>query len=172
MPPRRIRWITICFSLVLIPSFAWPESRSIQGAYRNSALGFSVMIPRGLIGIAGDEAGPERGIRIPLPSGGTVVVFGEPNSLEWKNPEAGVRSGILRVCPTNDQLVKRTKVGKLDGAEARLVCGDQVFRVLLVIRGGGSPIYWLRLDTTVAHQSEDDTILDTVATSFNLIQWK
>lgn len=172
MPPRKHKWIAIFFGLLLLPSFARPESRKIEGTYRNPALGYSVLIPHGLIGIAGDEAGPERGVQISLPSGGKIIVFGEPNSLEWKSPEEGVKTGIPRACPTDSQLVKRTKVGKLDGVETSLVCGDHVFSVLLAFRNGGSPVYWLRLDTTRAHQSEDEAILKEVSASFKLIRWE
>ena len=55
--------------------------RRVEGTYRNPALGYSIEIPRDLKATTGDQAGPERGLRISLPSGGKIVVFGEPNSL-------------------------------------------------------------------------------------------
>jgi len=63
------------------------QTRSIEGTYRNLAEGYSVKIPPGLKGFFGDEDGPQRGVRIPLPSGGEIAVFGEPNSLEYKVPK-------------------------------------------------------------------------------------
>jgi len=63
------------------------QTRSIEGTYRNPAEGYSVKIPPGLKGFFGDEDGPQRGVRIPLPSGGEIAVFGEPNSLEYKVPK-------------------------------------------------------------------------------------
>ena len=43
------------------------QSRTVQGTYRNLALGYSIEIPRGLRGVMGGQAGPERGIGISLP---------------------------------------------------------------------------------------------------------
>ena len=155
------------------PSESRPESRRIEGTYRNPAFGFLVEIPHSLKAIAGDEAGPERGVRLSLLSGSEIVVFGEPNSLEWKTPEEGVTTGIPRsACSTDRQQVKQVKVGQLNGAETSLVCGDRVFRVLLVFRKGGGPVYWLRLETGRAHQSEDEAVLNSVAHSFKLIRWQ
>lgn len=148
-------------------------SKWIEGTYRNPALGFSLRIPHGMKAIAADEAGPERGVRISLPSGGEIVVFGEPNSLEWESPQEGVRTGIPRsVCASDRREVTRARVGKLNGAETSLVCGDRVLRVLLALRGGGGPVYWLRLDTVRAHRLEDEAILNRVAEGFKLIRWE
>jgi len=143
----------------------------IEGTYRNTALGYSIKIPRGLRAMVGDQAGPERGVRIILPSGGSVVVFGEPNTMEWKRPEDGVRAELGdTTCASSQQEVKLTRVGKLNGAQASLVCGDRVLRVLLAFRSGGEPIYWLHLETVRAHELEDDAILKSIATSFTLIR--
>jgi hypothetical protein len=89
----------ICISL------AGVSPRWIEGVYQNPALGFSIRIPRGLRGLSGDQSGPERGVRISLPSSGEVAVFGEPNSLEWNNPADAVSAylkyeGALRVTPS------------------------------------------------------------------------
>src|SRR6476661_6942655 len=71
------------------------EPRWIEGTYRNFALGFAVKIPRGLRGLTGDQDGPERDVRVYLPSGGNIVVFGEPNSFLWETPSEGVRSALM-----------------------------------------------------------------------------
>ena len=158
--------------LAILTSPARPEFRRIEGTYRNPALGYSVKVPRGLKASAGDEAGPERGVRIALPSGGEIVVFGESNSLEWKSPEEGVKMGITRTdCTTDRQQIKQVKIGQLKGAETSFVCGDRVLRVLLAFRRGGEPIYWLRLETPRSHQAEDEAILNSVAASFKQIRW-
>ncbi len=105
----------------------WADARWIEGTYRNPALGYSVKIPPGLRGKAGDEAGPERGVGIPLPSGGTVTVYGEPNSLEWKSPEDGVRFALTRqdsACRQHE--VMQTRVGKLSGAKETLCAGTKL----------------------------------------------
>jgi len=147
----------------------WAETRWIEGTYRNPALGYSVRVPRGLRGKTGDQDGPERGIRILLPSGSEVVVFGEPNSMEWKNPEDGVRAELTyETCDSGQPEVKQARVGKLNGAKASLVCGDRILTEILVFRPGGGLIYWIRLETERAHESEDSTILESIAASFKL----
>jgi len=151
----------------------WGETRSIEGTYSNSALGYSIEIPRGLKGITGDQAGPERGVRISLPSGGEIAVFGEPNSAEYKTPEEGVEAELnLKDCGSGQREVKPALVGKLKGAKGSLVCSDSVLKLLLAFRTKGGPIYWLRLETVRFHESEDETILETIAASFKLIHWK
>jgi hypothetical protein len=173
MTIKKFRWLESLLGLAILASLARAESRSIEGTYRNPALGYSMKVPHGLKAIAGDADGPERGVRIPLTSGGEIVVFGEPNSLGWKEPEEGVRMGIPRSdCATDRQHIRHVKVGQLSGAETSLVCGDQVFRVLLAFRKGGGPIYWLRLKTVRSHQPEDEAILNSVAASFKQIRWE
>ena len=111
MVTKKVRWIAGLLGLVVLTS-ARPESRWIEGTYRNPALGYSVKIPLGLKAIAGGESGAERGVRILLPSGGEIVVFGEPNSLDWKSPEEGVRMGIPNSdCTTDRPQIKQVKVG-------------------------------------------------------------
>jgi hypothetical protein len=149
------------------------DRRWVVGTYRNPALGYSVTVPRGLKGITGDQAGPERGLRISLRSGGVISVWGEPNSLEWKNPEQGVRSTLSEEkCASGQQDVSTTRIGKLNAATGTLVCSGRVLKTFLVFRSGGGPIYWLRLETTSAHKLQDEAALDSVAASFNLIPWE
>jgi hypothetical protein len=148
----------------------WADTRWIEGTYRNPALGYSIKVPPGLRGKTGDQDGPERGLGILLPSGGTIKVYGEPNSLEWKSPGDGVRFDLTRQdCVQHEQEVKRTRVGKLSGAKASLVCGDRILTVILVFHPGGEPIYWLRLETARIHEAEDNAILESIAASFKLI---
>lgn len=165
--------IASLIGLVVLASLGRTEPRWIQGTYRNPALGYSVRIPKGLKGFTGDAAGPERGVSIALPSGGNIVVYGEPNSFEWKRPEDGVRTEMPHSsCTTEDQPVNPVRVGKLNGAETSQICGDRVSRAVLAFRNGGSPVYWLCLDTTRTHQAEDEAIFNRVVASFNLIRWE
>ena len=152
------------------------ETRSVEGTYRNPGLGYSIKIPRGLKGVTGDQDGPERGVRIPLASGGEIVVFGEPNSLEWKSPEEGMEDWMedhlkRPACNSGERKIERARVGRLNGAKGTLICGDRVLKVLLAFRSSGGPIYWIRLETLRVHQSEDEAVLETVAMSFKLIRW-
>lgn len=168
----------VLIAAMLLPQIVSPETASaqvrlIEGTYRNPALGYSIQIPGGLKGITGDQSGPERGVKISLRSGGTITVFGEPNSLEWKTPEEGVDQELtLKDCNSADRNVKPALIGKHKGARGRLVCGDRVLILILAFRPRGGPIYWLRLDTSNAHESEDDAILQGIAASFRLIPWK
>ena len=41
------------------------------------------VVTGGLKAITGGESGPEPGVRISLPSGGSIIVYGEPNALEF-----------------------------------------------------------------------------------------
>ncbi len=175
--PLRLR-LAHAFALILFTaSVSFAGARLIQGTYCNYALGFSVKIPLGLKAVAGDQSGPERGVRIFLPSKGDIAVFGEPNSLGWQSPAEGVRYDLAReTCPSSsNHLFASTRVGDSDdgqgiiGAQGILVCGDRFVKVLLVFRPAGGPIYWLRLVTTVARKSEGSNYLDSVAHSFNLI---
>lgn len=97
----------------------------------------------------------------------------EPNSLEWKNLEEGVRDELTHAaCASTPQEVKKARVGKLSGAVGSLTCGDRVLRMLLVFRAGGGPVYWLRLETVSAHESQDNAILEGIASSFKLMRWE
>ena len=157
--------------LVASIGVARADTRWFEGVYRNPALGFSVKVPHGLKGMTGDQAGPERGVQILLPSGGKIFVFGEPNSLEWKSPEEGVRAELTYYnCASGPQEVKQARIGSLGGAQGSLVCGDRVTKVFLAFRTGGEPIYFLRLETIHAHEVEDEAILENVAASFKLIR--
>jgi len=149
------------------------QQRWVTGEYRNEALGFAVRIPRGLRGLAGDEAGPERGVQISLGSSTLVAVYGEPNSLEYKTPAEGVRDSLSNHnCHSDQPEISPARVGSLHGAKGRVVCGEQVTEEMLVFRPGGGPIYWLRLETTTAHEKDDEATLSKVAAGFRLIRWR
>src|ERR1700674_3487496 len=142
--------------LVVFTSVAWAGPRWVVGTYRNPSEGYAIKIPRGLKGSAEQDAGPERGPRISLPSGGHIVVFGEPNTVEHKNPTEGVRAVLAyEKCASGRPEVSQARVGKRGGAKGYLVCRDRVVELLLVFRPGGEPIYSLRLETVRAHKSED-----------------
>lgn len=171
--PARIWTGVILLSLVLLPPQAWASQRFVTGTYRNPALGFSILVPPGLTGVAGDQAGPERGLRIPLNSGGEIVIFGEPNSLKWKTPAEGVRWELERSKCTLEQSepeFSNVRVGKLNGARGRLACGGQVVTVLLAFHPNGGPIYWIRLDVPREHEPAAQAVLKSIAQNFKLIQ--
>jgi hypothetical protein len=147
------------------------QERSISGEYRNYAEGFSVKIPSGLRGMAGDQAGPERGVRIPLPSGAFVTIYGEPNSAEYKTAEEGVRDSLSGQCDSEIR-VAAARVGKVPGAKGTIVCGERVIVAMLAFRPGGGPVYWLKLETTNDQAKADEAKLTTIARGFEIIAWR
>jgi hypothetical protein len=169
----RILATGVLLLLTACPNIASAQVRSIEGTYRNPALGYSIQIPPGLKGVTDDQDGPERSLRISLASGGDMVVFGEPNSLEYKTPEDGLKDELeLKDCDSGQRKIKPAIVGNVKGASGRLVCGDRVLNLFLAFRPGGEPIYWFRLETTRTHEPEDKALFAAVATSFKLIPWK
>jgi len=109
-----------------------------------------------------------------LPSGGTMSVYGEPNSLELKSPAEGIRWALdKRKCSSDrQQEISRARVGKMIGAKGKLVCDDRVLEVLLVFRTAGGPIYWVTLQTDTSHEAADDAVFNDFAASFKLIHWR
>src|SRR5712692_7909221 len=170
--PTNLQFVIPC--LIACICVANAEQRRITGTYRNPALGYSIRVPQGLNGVTGDQAGPERGLRISLPSGGVISVWGEPNSLEWKTPEQGVRWALIseKCASSQKDEVSAVPVGKLSGVKGVLVCRDRVLKIVLVFRPGGGPIYWLRLETASTHGLEDEAVFHRVAATFILIPWK
>jgi len=153
-------------------ALAGAQERSISGEYRNYAEGFAVKIPSGLHGVTGDQSGPERGLRIPLPSGSSLSVFGEPNSAEYKTAEQGIKDSLSQCCDSGRPVVSAAIVGKVNGAKGRVVCGERVIVRMLAFRPGGGPIYWLTLQTTIAHAAMDESALEAVASGFRVIAWR
>jgi hypothetical protein len=161
--------------LLLVASHvvARAEPRWVEGTYRNPALGYAIEVPRRLKGLTGDQDGPERGLRISLPSGGEILVSGEPNSLEWKTPAEGMQFAHANAsCASGQSEILPAYVDRLNGSKGSLVCGDRVEKFYLAFRTGGGPIYWLRLETTRTHELDDTAILDKVAATFRPIRWK
>ena len=160
--------VLACFSV------AQADPRWVTGTYRNPALGYSIKVPSGLRGKTGDQSGPERGIEVGLPSGGTMSVYGEPNSLEWTSDTEGIRWALDdEKCSSNQQPdISRALVGTLTGAKGKLVCNGQLLEILLVFRTGGGPIYWVTLRTDITHAAKDEAVFNDFAASFKLIRWQ
>lgn len=163
----------LCFAS-LSAAGANAQEWQVKGKYRNPALGYSIRIPRGLNAITGVEStGAQRGVVISLPAGGTLRVWGEPNSLEWKNPSEGVQWELEDgECPSKEVRTSQILIGGLEGAQGRVACRNRVQITLLVFRPGGGPIYWFELTTSSANEIEDDAILKQIAASFRIIRWQ
>jgi hypothetical protein len=170
---KAVRPSIFLVALLFAGTLARGDERWLEGTYRNPALGYSIKVPRGSKAKAGDEAGPERGVTISLPSGGTFVVYGEPDSLEWKNPTEGIHYDLEHEkCPSANSNESSARIGKLAGAQGTLVCGDRIVKVLLAFRSQGGLIYWFRLNTTPGHNAEDIAILRGIVATFRLIPWR
>lgn len=162
--------LCLALSTEIIRAQEW----QISGTYRNPAEGYSIKIPRGLSGKTGVSGlGNQRGVEIPLPSGGVITVWGEPNSLEWKSPSDGVQWSLENgECASGGARPSQIVVGRIAGAQGRLACGNAVEIRFLAFRPGGGPIYWLWLTTSPGHESEDKAILEKVAATFRVIRWQ
>ena len=168
--PRRKQSATIVAHKV---DCAEEANLRIEGIYRNPSQGYSIEVPDGLKATTGDQAGPERGVTVSLESGGRIVVFGEPNSLDWGTPVEGVRVALDREkCPSGHSEVSSAPVGDIPGAKGSLLCGDRVVVLFLAFRTGGGPLYWVRLDTRQSDVSNDEAILQKIAASLKLIPWE
>ena len=146
-------------------------TRRITDKYSNPALGYEVTVPEGLVGETGDQAGPERGFGISLSSGGTISVFGEPKSLEWRAPIDGIRHSLaLEKCnAVRQQTTGYGHMGRLMATKGALVCGDRLLEMLLAFRPEGGPVYWMTLRTTAQKRTEDEAAFNKLAASFKLI---
>jgi hypothetical protein len=157
--------------LVISCAGAAQTARRVTGDYSNPALGYEVTVPEGLVGTTGDQAGPERGITISLPSGGTITVYGEPNSLEWKAPIDGIRHSLgLEKCTSDRrQATAFGRLGRLTATKGTFACEDRVLEMLLAFRSGGGPIYWITLRTTAQKRVDDEAAFNKLAGTFRLI---
>jgi len=158
--------------LLILAVGALQTARTVKGRYRHPGQGFSIMVPSEATGLLDGDPAIERGIRLLLPSGGSIFVYGEANSLEWPAPVDGIRWAAAQEPTCSSQGIRNERVGKLSGSGVRLSCGETSIRLLLVFRPGGGPIYWLRLETASAREAEDAILLERVAASFQTIPWR
>lgn len=146
-------------------------ARRITGNYSNQAFGYEVTIPEGLVGTADDEGGSERGFSISLPSGGTIAVFGEPDTLEWKTPMDGIRHSLgAEKCDSGRrQGTAFGRMGRLTATKGSLECDDRVLEVLLAFRTSRGPVFGMTLGTTTQKRTEDEAAFNKLAATFQLI---
>jgi len=146
-------------------------SRRITGKYSNPAWGYEVTVPEGLAGETGGHAGAERGFGISLSSGGTISVFGEPKSPEWRAPIDGIRHslGLEKCNAVRQQTTGYGRMGRLMATKGALMCGDRLLEMLLASRPEGGLIYCMTLRTTAQKRKEDEAAFNKLAASFQLI---
>jgi hypothetical protein len=146
-------------------------ARRITGKYSDPAMGYEITVPEGLVGETGDQAGPGRGFTISLASGGTINVFGEPNSFGWNAPIDGIRHslGAEKCDSSRRQATGFGRMGRITATKGTQECGDRLLELLLAFRSGRGPIYWITLRTTTPKRVEDEAAFNKLAATFQLI---
>jgi len=157
--------------ILVISCVSAAQTRRITGNYSNQAFGYEVSIPEGLVGMADDRDGSERGFTISLPSGGTIAVFGEPNTLEWKAPIDGIRHSLgAEKCDSGRrQATAFGRMGRLTATKGSLECDDRLMEMLLAFRSSRGPVFGMTLRTTPQKRTEDEVTFNKLAATFQLI---
>jgi hypothetical protein len=155
------------------------QGRIISKRYFNYAEGFSLAVPIGLKGLAGQAAGPERGVSIPLSHNctGVVVVYGEPNSAEWQTPADAIKWEIDSTIKDDSHAdVKRykTRLGRLKAAGVSIHprATVEVKEIVVAFRPGGGPVYTAMLTTTETRYEKDREVFRKVLGGFRLEPWR
>jgi hypothetical protein len=152
--------------------------RTVSNRYVNYAEGFSVAIPKPLKGRAGQAAGPERGVAVPLSDdcAGVVIVFGEPNSTEWATPADAITWKVQSHTEDNPQAVVQRYRNRLRNLKAAGVtihhpATSDVGEIVVAFRPGGGPVYTVYLATTEVRYNQDRKSLIKVLRGFRLEPW-
>ena len=155
------------------------QGRVISKRYFNYAEGFSIAIPRGFRGRAGQEAGPERGVAVPLSCDctGVMVVYGEANSFEWATPADAI-TWEVQIQAKNDPQAEiqryRTRLGNLKAAAVtiRHPATSEVEDIVVAFRPRGEPIYTARLSTIEERYKRDRDVFMKALRGFRLEVWR
>ena len=107
--------------------------KRITGKYSNPTLGYEITVPEGWAATPDDQGGQERGFTISLASGGTISVFGEANTLNWRAPIDGIRHslGLEKYDSTRQQATGFMRMGRLTATKGNQLCGDRAVELLL-----------------------------------------
>ena len=150
----------------------------IVNRYVNYAQGFSVGIPRKLIGRRVPVSGPERGVSIVLsPDCAGVIRFdGEPNSLEWATTAvaASETAGLSKVRGGFIVRKYRARMGRLpaSGATVHYRDSQEVEDIVVAFRPRGGPMYTAQLWTDAARYRRDRKSFLEVLRRFRLAPWR
>jgi len=106
-----------------------------------------------------------------------MVVFGEPNSLEWATPADAISWRTETAKEDDPQAVARrfiTRLGKLKaaGVTIRHHTTDEWEALVVAFRPGGSPVYQATLSATGKRYSRDRKIFMKALQSFRLEAWR
>jgi len=161
----------------------WRQSQckgdTVSKWYFNYAQGFSIAIPTGFLGRRGQEAGPERGVSIPFSRDctGVMVVYGEPNSLEWATPADTIKWKIDEAKEDDPQNVARrfiTRLGKLKAAGVIISrhTTDEREIVVVAFRPRSGLVYTAMLSTAGKRYPRDHKIFMEALQGFRLEAWR
>jgi hypothetical protein len=150
----------------------------IVGRYVNYAEGFSVGIPRNLIGRRVPVSGPERGVSIVLSRdcAGVIRFDGEPNSLEWATT-AIAASEIAGFAKDRGGFIVRkykTRMGRLsaNGVTVHYRDSHNVEDLVVAFRPNSGPMYTAHLWTDAARYRRDRKSFVDVLRRFRLAPWR
>jgi len=106
-----------------------------------------------------------------------VVVYGEPNSLEWATPADAISWKIKTAKEDDPQAVTRrfiTRLGKLKaaGVTIRHHTTDEREAVVVAFHPGGSPVYQATLSATGKRYPHDHKIFMEALHGFRLEAWR
>lgn len=165
----------------------------VESRYENNTYGYSVELPRGMVGAGAPPPAPNHGFGIDLDSPHStdwntrpdfpksyLTVDGSYNSLEWKLLDDAVKSQLsfLREQGTNVRVQSRgwTNLGGLRAA--RIVSTfekggeEMVSEEVVAFRrepgGAASVVYTIDLSTTLANYERDRPVLDELRRSWHL----
>ncbi len=159
------------------------------GAYDNHAWGYKVVIPRGLVGgLYQDPAAPQHGIQVILSwkPRSTIYFSGRANSAEDEEYRPLTAQGYalqnLSYYKQDAQVlsfkVRKAKLGRHAAWSwfVKYRCPkSKAVRVgagLVAIPPEPGPVYEVDLETTEARYAADHKVLEKIARSFRLIEWR
>jgi hypothetical protein len=150
----------------------------IVGRYVNYAEGFSVGIPRKLIGRRVRVSGPERGVSIVLSRdcAGIVRFDGDPNPLEWATTAIAASETAGFSKDRGGFIVRRykTRMGRLpaSGVTVHYRDSQDVEDIVVAFRPRGGPMYTAELLTAASRYERDRKRFIDVLRRFRLEPWR
>lgn len=148
-----------------------------EGKYINRNWGYSVMIPKKLIGLNEPPDYPQHGLRIELSKNqnGYIWIDGSTNSLEWdsKNKAADFYISIIKNANAEILSIKKHRV-RINGFPflrliVRYKCPDEIhIRDLFITIDRRQIVYTIALSTTDDGYRDNKKLLETIANTWQL----
>jgi len=168
------RYLPFLLLVAMVAEAQTDSPRLVTERYENSAEGFAVTLPETFVGLTGNQAGPQRGFTILLPSKGTITISGEPNSLEYRSPEEAVRQSLSYVESSCKKRVRvsATTLGGRPAARGSFACGDRSLTQVSALSPSGAQLYSVRLESFTPSDDEDRRALQQIVGGFVLTDRK